>query len=88
VTSPKPDPKTDPTLVVERKLPFLPLARSVMTFCPPWDPFPVTIETIVLGDTGRDGENGPTREDLPELQQAGWIRHSLGPLEVCVRIIA
>ena len=46
----------------------------------------MTIQVLVLGGPGDDDEVTAGPHDLEELGEAGWIRHSIKGLEVCVRV--
>lgn len=65
-----------------------PLLRQSMTIVPPWDNgSDATLEVIVLADGTHLDDVTAGRFDVPELGEAGWIRHSMKGLEVCVRVV-
>lgn len=73
----------------QRPEPKHPLFEGRQTFCVPWDPWPITIETRVYASGCEGEENGMERvEKIGELERAGWRVFDAGSLEVVWRIIA
>jgi len=65
----------------------LPLLRATHTIVAPWDPWPLTLELIVLVETVGDDDRTAGPADVEELSQGGWSNHSVGPLNVFTRLI-
>lgn len=80
--------KTRPRPVVKDVDRPLPLLRATHTVCLPSDPWPVTLELVVLALD--EGGQTATESDLPELGlgDGTWIERSVGSLEVFTRLVA
>jgi hypothetical protein len=61
-----------------------------MTIVPPWDPYgtsPVTCELVIIGEATHLDSETATPDQVPELQEAGWISMTLGVLDIYFRAI-
>lgn len=70
-----------------------PILRQSMTLNPPFedgDHMPVTIEVVILSPVnhGKGDQFQAGELDVPELQEAGWMNHTISDLTVAVRIIS
>jgi hypothetical protein len=72
---------------VSRPRPAAPLFRTTFTVAHPEDGDIVSVQVIVLADGVEEGTFAG-ESDLPELREAGWIRHSLNDFTVCLRTLS
>ncbi len=63
--------------------PARPLLRQTLTLGLPEDRGAFTLQVIALADAA-----GPTRAEVPELAEAGWITHSHGPMTIYLRTLS
>jgi hypothetical protein len=80
--------KQAPRAVEPTAKPLAPLFKGSLTFSDPSDdnPMPATIQVRVFKVDGSNPRLPDPHQDA-EMQEAGWIRHAVGELDVALRVV-